>query len=261
MPDPTGYGRVIRDQSGQVVKIVEQKDGSPAELAVSEVNAGIYCFDMPLLWDMLHRVTNKNAQGEYYLTDIIGMLVAEGKTVSAFASSNYKETLGVNSRMQMAEAESVMRQRKLEQIMTDGVTVIDPGNTYVDMIPNCDKIVPGMLMAAGRVNIPAVVVSGGPMQAGRYKGKDISVSTMFEAAGKLESGQITEAEMADMENKACPGCGSCAGLFTANTMNCMQWQYHLREYDIHKPYQVLIFLYKLHMCLSEDFANHTRAAV
>jgi len=133
MPDPTGYGRVIRDQSGQVVKIVEQKDGSPAELAVSEVNAGIYCFDMPLLWDMLHRVTNKNAQGEYYLTDIIGMLVAEGKTVSAFASSNYKETLGVNSRMQMAEAESVMRQRKLEQIMTDGVTVIDPGNTYVDM--------------------------------------------------------------------------------------------------------------------------------
>jgi len=133
MPDPTGYGRVIRNQSGQVVKIIEQKDGSPAELAVSEVNAGIYCFDMPLLWDMLHRVTNKNAQGEYYLTDIIGMLVAEGKTVSAFASSNYKETLGVNSRMQLAEAESVMRQRKLEQIMTDGVTVIDPGNTYVDV--------------------------------------------------------------------------------------------------------------------------------
>jgi len=133
MPDPTGYGRVIRNQSGQVVKIIEQKDGSPAELAVSEVNAGIYCFDMPLLWDMLHRVTNKNAQGEYYLTDIIGMLVAEGKTVSAFASSNYKETLGVNSRMQLAEAESVMRQRNLEQIMTDGVTVIDPGNTYVDV--------------------------------------------------------------------------------------------------------------------------------
>ena len=89
------------------------------------------------------------------------------------------------------------------------------------MIPNCDKIVPGMLMAAGRVNIPAVVISGGPMLAGHYKGKEISVSTMFEAAGKLESGQITAAEMADMECKACPGCGSCAGLFTANTMNCL----------------------------------------
>ena len=62
MPDPTGYGRVIRDDKGQVVKIVEQKDGTPEELAVDEVNAGIYCFDMPLLWDMLHNVTNDNAQ-------------------------------------------------------------------------------------------------------------------------------------------------------------------------------------------------------
>ena len=89
------------------------------------------------------------------------------------------------------------------------------------LIPNCDKIVPGMLMAAGRVNIPTVVVSGGPMLAGRYKGKDVSVSMKFEAAGKLESGQITADEMTDMESKACPGCGSCAGIFTANTMNCL----------------------------------------
>ncbi len=109
------------------------------------------------------------------------------------------------------------------ELICDSIEAMANGHAFdgLVMIPNCDKIVPGMLMAAGRVNIPAVVVSGGPMQAGRYKGKDISVSTMFEAAGKLESGQITEAEMADMENKACPGCGSCAGLFTANTMNCM----------------------------------------
>ena len=89
------------------------------------------------------------------------------------------------------------------------------------MIPNCDKIVPGMLMAAGKINIPTVVVSGGPMLAGRYKGNNVSVSTMFEAAGKLESGQITPEEMEEMECRACPGCGSCAGLFTANTMNCL----------------------------------------
>jgi dihydroxy-acid dehydratase len=90
------------------------------------------------------------------------------------------------------------------------------------MIPNCDKIVPGMLMAAGRVNIPTVVVSGGPMLAGRYHGKDISVSTMFEAAGKVEAGKMTEETMHELEEcKACPGCGSCSGLFTANTMNCM----------------------------------------
>lgn len=132
MPDPTGYGRVIRDEKGQVVKIVEQKDGTPEELAVDEVNAGIYCFDMSLLWDMLHNVTNDNAQGEYYLTDIIGMLVSAGKVVSAFAAPSYAETLGVNSRQQMAEAERVLRQRKLDELMTDGVSIIDPNNTYVD---------------------------------------------------------------------------------------------------------------------------------
>lgn len=89
------------------------------------------------------------------------------------------------------------------------------------LIPNCDKIIPGMLMAAARLNIPSVVVSGGPMLAGRYDGKDISVSNMFEAAGKFEAGTITAAELDSMEKSACPGCGSCAGLFTANTMNCL----------------------------------------
>lgn len=89
------------------------------------------------------------------------------------------------------------------------------------LIPNCDKIVPGMLMAAARINIPCIVVSGGPMLAGRYQGKDISVSQMFEAAGQYESGKITAAELAAMEQSACPGYGSCAGLFTANTMNCL----------------------------------------
>lgn len=132
LPDPTGYGRVIRNAAGQVVKIVEQKDGTADELAVHEVNAGIYCFDMSLLWQMIHGITNDNAQGEYYLTDIIGMLVSEGKIVSAFAAPDYKETLGVNSRAQMAEAEGVLRLRKLNQLMAEGVSVIDPGNTYVD---------------------------------------------------------------------------------------------------------------------------------
>lgn len=132
LPDATGYGRVIRDEAGQVVKIVEQKDGTPEELAVHEVNAGIYCFDMSLLWTMLHNVTNNNAQGEYYLTDIIGMLVSAGKIVSAFAAPDCKETLGVNSRAQMAEAEDVLRYRKLEQLMAEGVSVIDVNNTYVD---------------------------------------------------------------------------------------------------------------------------------
>lgn len=109
------------------------------------------------------------------------------------------------------------------ELICDSIEAVTNGHAFdgLVMIPNCDKIVPGMLMAAGRVNIPTVVVSGGPMLAGRYEGQDISVSTVFEAAGKFESGQITKEELHHMENSACPGCGSCSGLFTANTMNCM----------------------------------------
>lgn len=89
------------------------------------------------------------------------------------------------------------------------------------LIPNCDKIIPGMLMASARLNIPAVVVSGGPMLAGRYQQRNISVSQMFEAAGEFEAGKMSAEELQAMEMAACPGCGSCAGLFTANTMNCL----------------------------------------
>lgn len=89
------------------------------------------------------------------------------------------------------------------------------------LIPNCDKVVPGMLMAAARLNIPCIVVSGGAMLPGRYRGKDISVSQSFEAAGEFAAGKISEEDMTAIESVACPGCGSCAGLFTANTMNCL----------------------------------------
>ena len=89
------------------------------------------------------------------------------------------------------------------------------------LIPNCDKVVPGMLMAAARLNIPSIMVSGGPMLAGRYHGHDISVSQSFEAAGKFAAGEMDASEMALLETEACPSCGSCAGLFTANTMNSL----------------------------------------
>lgn len=89
------------------------------------------------------------------------------------------------------------------------------------MIPNCDKIVPGMLMAAARINIPTVVVSGGPMLAGRFQGEDVDLDTVFKAVGKVQAKKMSAADLAELENCACPGCGSCAGLFTANSMNCL----------------------------------------
>ena len=89
------------------------------------------------------------------------------------------------------------------------------------LIPNCDKIVPGMLMAAARLNRPAVIVSGGPMLAGRYRGEDVDLKTVFEAVGQFAAGKIDAEELTLIEQSVCPGCGSCAGMFTANTMNCM----------------------------------------
>lgn len=89
------------------------------------------------------------------------------------------------------------------------------------LVPNCDKIVPGMLMAAGRLNIPAIMVSGGPMLAGELKGEKVDLNTVFEGVGAQAVGKITEEELAEIEERACPGCGSCAGMFTANTMNCL----------------------------------------
>ena len=89
------------------------------------------------------------------------------------------------------------------------------------LVANCDKIVPGMIMGALRVNIPTVLISGGPMLAGTYKGKKVDLITMFEGVGKVSAGTMTEEELCELENVACPGCGSCAGLFTANTMNCL----------------------------------------
>lgn len=89
------------------------------------------------------------------------------------------------------------------------------------LVPNCDKIVPGMMMAALRLNIPAIVVSGGPMLPGKFKGGDVSLTTVFEGVGAFENGTMLEADLKELEDNACPTCGSCSGMFTANSMNCL----------------------------------------
>ena len=89
------------------------------------------------------------------------------------------------------------------------------------MIPNCDKNVPGLLMAAARVNVPTVFVSGGPMLAGHVKGSKTSLSSMFEAVGSYAAGKMNDEDICEFENKACPTCGSCSGMYTANSMNCL----------------------------------------
>ena len=132
LPDATGYGRVIRADDGTLAKIVEHKDATDAERMVNEINSGIYCFETTELFAALDKVTNDNAQGEYYLPDVIKILREEGKKVCAFATDDADLTSGINSRHQLAAAESILRMRKLEELMAAGVTVIDPNSTFID---------------------------------------------------------------------------------------------------------------------------------
>ena len=109
------------------------------------------------------------------------------------------------------------------QIVADSIEATAMATPFDGLvfIPNCDKIVPGMLMAAARLNLPSVFVSGGAMLAGKHQGKRIGLSDVFEAVGKVEAGLMTEEELAQLEDAACPTCGSCSGMYTANTMNCL----------------------------------------
>ena len=132
MPDATGYGRVLRSADGMVERIVEHKDATAEERAVREVNSGIYCFEAPDLFAALHEVGNDNAQGEYYLPDVLEILKKKGEKIFAVAADDYEETLGVNSRAQLAASEKILRRRKNEALMADGVTLMDPDTTYVD---------------------------------------------------------------------------------------------------------------------------------
>lgn len=132
MPDATGYGRIIRAADGSVEKIVEHKDATEAERAVREVNSGIYCFAIQSLFEALASVTNDNAQGEYYLPDVLEILKKRGKKIWAVTADHYEDTLGINSRLQLARAEKILRMRKAEELMAAGVTIMDPATTYID---------------------------------------------------------------------------------------------------------------------------------
>lgn len=129
--DPTGYGRIIRGENGQVLRNVEQKDANPEEQKVMEINTGTYCFDNRILFETLKKVKNNNVQGEYYLPDVVGILQSESALVSAYVTGDFSETLGINDRVVLAEAERVMRRRIAEKHMRNGVTIISPENTFI----------------------------------------------------------------------------------------------------------------------------------
>jgi bifunctional UDP-N-acetylglucosamine pyrophosphorylase/glucosamine-1-phosphate N-acetyltransferase len=154
--DPTGYGRVVRDGDGQVTAIVEHRDADPATLQVREVNTGIYAFDIAKLRGALGRITTDNAQGEEYLTDVIGLLVGD-KDVVAAVSTTEQEMLGINDRVQLATARRAMRDRIVEHWMREGVTITDPQTTWmgVRVTIDADAVIHQNTQLHGRTHICA----------------------------------------------------------------------------------------------------------
>ena len=155
MDDPTGYGRIIRDEEGRLVGVVEQKDGSHKELAVKEVGVSIYCFDVASLIAALDNLTTDNAQGEYYLTDVPKIMQARGKRVGLLRHSDPGEVLGVNTRIELADLERKLRERKLRELMLSGVTIVDPATTYVnqDVVVGQDTVIHPQVIIEGASRI------------------------------------------------------------------------------------------------------------
>ena len=129
--DPFGYGRIIRDADGQVERIVEQKDATPEEAAVGECNSGFYCFDARALFDALEQVGSDNAQGEYYLTDVLEICRKAGRSVLALPASDDSECLGINSRVQLAQATKIAQRRINGAHLAAGVTMLDPDQVWI----------------------------------------------------------------------------------------------------------------------------------
>lgn len=161
-PDPTGYGRIVRNEVGIVERIVEQKDASLEEQEITEINTGVYCFDNRQLFAALKQVKNNNAQGEYYLTDVIAILKRAGEVVTAYQMADFDEAMGVNDQRALARANQLMQKRVNEQLMDAGVTLRDPNTAYIDLgvTIGADTVVEGSVVIKGQTTIGSDCVIG-----------------------------------------------------------------------------------------------------
>ncbi|EAD8618648.1 bifunctional UDP-N-acetylglucosamine diphosphorylase/glucosamine-1-phosphate N-acetyltransferase GlmU [Listeria monocytogenes] len=184
--DPTGYGRIIRDDLGIVEKIVEHKDATEKEQRISEINTGTYCFDNKALFEALENVSNDNVQGEYYLPDVIKILKDSDEVVAAYRMESFEESLGVNDRIALAEASRLMQRRINENHMRNGVTLVNPENTYIDIdvkIGQDTVIEPGVMLRGETVIGDDCVVTTGSEIVNSVIGERVYVrtSSIFES--------------------------------------------------------------------------------
>lgn len=157
LTDPTGYGRIVRDSSGLVAAIVEQKVASPEELKIREINPGVYCFEAALFWRFIQEITPNNPAKEYYLTDMVGIFVRHGYSIAPLLVADETELLGINTRVDLAAADKILRARKANELMLSGVTIENPESVTIDADVEIgqDSIVEANVQVRGRTRIGA----------------------------------------------------------------------------------------------------------
>ena len=186
LDDATGYGRIVRDNDGSVLKIVEQKDASKEEKKINEVNSGMYVFDAQSLVYALDKITPNNAQGEYYLTDTLEILLSAGKKIGGYAISDNDEIRGINDRVQLNEAEKIMQKRINEYHMRNGVTMRNPESVYIEdgvEIGNDTEICQNVTIKSGtKIGSDCVIGSGSMLdRAVIHDGVDVLSSVILES--------------------------------------------------------------------------------
>lgn len=188
LPDPTGYGRVLRGEDGQILKIVEEKDASEMEKEIDEINTGVYLFDLAILRDVIKTLKSNNAQNELYLTDVISLINSTGKKTYAVLSNDYTETLGINDRTQLAEVAAIMRDRINNQHMLNGVAIVDPASTWIDH---------GVQIQADVVIYPGCAISGNTViKSGAVIGPRTSLADcLVEEGAKVVESNCTESKI------------------------------------------------------------------
>jgi bifunctional UDP-N-acetylglucosamine pyrophosphorylase/glucosamine-1-phosphate N-acetyltransferase len=179
LENPTGYGRIIRDENGNFERIVEHKDASPEQRQVKEINSGIYCFETTSLFRALRRVEPKNEQGEYYLTDVAEILLSEGRKVGVYLHGDAREVSGINNRAELAEFENLLRRGTIRSLMTEvGVTFIDPSHTYVSADARIGRdciIYPDVVIEGKSILGEGCVIRSGARITNSRLGDDVTV--------------------------------------------------------------------------------------
>ncbi len=227
-------GIVIRDEAGSIARIVEATDATPEELAIRERNTGVYLLSAELLWKLLAQVGDHNEQGEIYLTDLIGLSVRDGLRVEALRMVDSEEAIGVNTRIELASAVAVIRRRKLDQLMLDGVTVVDPRATYIDVgvevgkdtviEPGCSiqgessigggvHLKPGCMIESSRVGDNAVIGPNAHLRPGCVLGRGVRIGNYVEIKNSVlgdgvKADHLSYIGDADVGARASFGCGA-----------------------------------------------------